>query len=355
MPSVRQFVLTVLVLGAVAAAGAAAVVWGGLYDVAATTQHPALVFRTVATALDTSIERHAAGITTPDLSNADLVRQGLPLYRSNCAACHGEPGIAAQPIARGMTPVPPPIVSPARDRPPNELFWIVKHGIKMTGMPAWDLKLTDDQIWSLVAFVSRLPDISPAAYKAALKAPDPAQAFLEYVNDPSRQVAIIEAASASLDASAPSAAPKTASGPDTPGENQASAAAKAVWVAALPPLHTEPPEIAPCEDSMVGCEPNTLPADFGDADRGKLALHVYGCMSCHQIAGVVGRKVRVGPPLGDMSRRGLIAGILPNTPSNLVAWIRAPQSAKPSTAMPDTGVEDKTARDMVAYLYARAR
>ena len=87
------------------------------------------------------------------------------------------------------------------------------------------------------------------------------------------------------------------------------------------------------------------------AERGKLAMRQYGCAACHTIPGLDYARGLVGPPLVAWSRRGFIAGQLPNTPDNLVRWIRSPQSIEPGTAMLDLGVTDRDARDIAAYLY----
>lgn len=97
-----------------------------------------------------------------------------------------------------------------------------------------------------------------------------------------------------------------------------------------------------------GTEP-PLPA--GDAERGRLLLRQYGCVSCHRIQGVAGRSGDVGPPLDGIARRVYLAGVLPNTPENMARWIRSPQEFEPGTAMPDMQVGEDQARDMVVYLY----
>jgi cytochrome c2 len=89
----------------------------------------------------------------------------------------------------------------------------------------------------------------------------------------------------------------------------------------------------------------------GDAHRGAAVIEQYGCGSCHTIPGVRNAKGLVGPPLLWWSRRTFIAGELPNTPENLVRWVRAPQSVEPHTAMPTLGLSDRQARDVAAYLY----
>ncbi len=90
----------------------------------------------------------------------------------------------------------------------------------------------------------------------------------------------------------------------------------------------------------------------GDARRGPAAIVRYGCGACHVIPGVGSAAGMVGPPLTAFSRRAYIAGELPNTADNLVTWITVPQAIEPGTAMPNLGVDDRSARDIAAYLYA---
>jgi cytochrome c2 len=93
------------------------------------------------------------------------------------------------------------------------------------------------------------------------------------------------------------------------------------------------------------------PALGGDLENGRLLLRQFGCGTCHDIPGVAVARGKVGPPLGGIARRVYLGGVLPNTPENMAAFIRAPQQADPRTAMPDLGVGEAHARDMVAYLY----
>ncbi|HYE35793.1 c-type cytochrome [Methylocaldum sp.] len=90
----------------------------------------------------------------------------------------------------------------------------------------------------------------------------------------------------------------------------------------------------------------------GDPARGRIALQQYACTTCHIIPGIVGAKGLAGPPLTGWANRIYIAGILPNTPDDLVLWLRDPQRISPGTAMPNLGVTERDAWDMAAYLYS---
>jgi len=89
----------------------------------------------------------------------------------------------------------------------------------------------------------------------------------------------------------------------------------------------------------------------GTASEGAKVIVVKNCGSCHTIPGIRQAQGVVGPPLFFFSRRTFIAGELPNTPGNLLRWIRSPQSVEPNTAMPNVGLSEQQARDVAAYLY----
>jgi cytochrome c2 len=102
---------------------------------------------------------------------------------------------------------------------------------------------------------------------------------------------------------------------------------------------------------LLGCGDAPPPALGGDPENGKLLLRQFACGSCHAIPGVAAAHGKVGPPLEGVASRVYLAGTLPNTPEQMAAFIRAPHKADPKTAMPDLGVTEAHARDMVAYLY----
>jgi cytochrome c len=93
------------------------------------------------------------------------------------------------------------------------------------------------------------------------------------------------------------------------------------------------------------------PVANGDPERGRLLLRQFGCGACHRISGVADAQGNVGPPLDGVAKRVYLAGLVPNTPDGMARWIRTPKAHDPQTAMPDLGVSEEHARDMVAYLY----
>ena len=104
---------------------------------------------------------------------------------------------------------------------------------------------------------------------------------------------------------------------------------------------------------LIQCDKSApkSPVPGGDFQRGAALIAGLGCGSCHEIPGVGGAHGRVGPPLGNIGERTIIAGMLPNTPDNMVTWLRAPQSVVPGNAMPNLELNNHDARDVAAYLY----
>lgn len=162
--------LTVLTM--LAAAGGAVVLYGGFYNAGATRSHFQWVHTLLEVALQRSVRNHARGVAIPNAVSADadtgnaLVLRGAGLYRDNCVVCHGAPGVAQGDIGKSMQPIPGPLSDAARRWQANELYWITRHGIKMSGMPAWEYHLAEQDIWAVVAFLLVLPKLSPPAYDA---------------------------------------------------------------------------------------------------------------------------------------------------------------------------------------------
>lgn len=161
----KKLLVTLSVLAAIAAA---TVIYGGLYDISATDQHLAPTYRILDTAMRRSIARRAANIAVPPLDGRATLERGLALYDAHCVQCHGAPGVAPEPFALGMTPSPANLAHTARAWPAADIYWAVRNGIKMTGMPAWEFRLADDDLWAIVAFVEKLPELSPRDYRALM-------------------------------------------------------------------------------------------------------------------------------------------------------------------------------------------
>ncbi|WP_431257396.1 c-type cytochrome [Roseateles chitinivorans] len=152
--------------GVIGAAGAAAFVWFGVYDVSATGPHLQPVHSLLEIALQRAVQRRAdAHPPPPDLLTRDRVMQGAACFRDRCVACHGAPGVAPQAFALGMQPVPSSLVEATRHWRPQDLYWITRNGIKMSGMPAWEYRLEEGELWGIVAFLDALPLMTPDQYR----------------------------------------------------------------------------------------------------------------------------------------------------------------------------------------------
>jgi cytochrome c553 len=160
--ALRCFAATAAVL----AAGAAAAVLSGVYNVAATVPHFAVTEGLLEVALRRSVALHSSRVRAPDLSDPGLIRLGANHFQLGCAPCHGSPAAPAGPVTGAMYPEPPSLSHAAAGWDDAELFWIVKHGIKMTGMPAWAGSGRDGEVWAVAAFVRALPGMDAAEYAA---------------------------------------------------------------------------------------------------------------------------------------------------------------------------------------------
>lgn len=153
------------ILALVVVVAAAAYAWLGFYNIAASDPHADVVAWSLDTAMVRSVERRAdeAVGSVPPLDEPERIRTGAEHYLGEgCVTCHGAPGSDRADYAERMRPMPPMLSEQAGAWSDRELFWIVAHGIKMSGMPAFGATHGEDEIWSLVAFVRRLPDLSAA-------------------------------------------------------------------------------------------------------------------------------------------------------------------------------------------------
>lgn len=154
-----------LVFVPVVIGAALAYMYSGFYNVAATDPHNPVVRWALDTSTVRSIEQHADGLEVPDLSGGSLIEIGAQHFKETCTMCHGAPGVQAGEIAKGLKPEAPDLSHAAQCWLPAELFWIVKHGIKMTGMPACGPTHGDEELWAMVAFTEALPDMSQERYE----------------------------------------------------------------------------------------------------------------------------------------------------------------------------------------------
>ena len=150
--------------------GAAAVaIYAGLYNIAADVPHLQPVYWLFETVRERSVAARARDIVVPnDLDESSRLSKGAGQYADMCSGCHLAPGMERTEISRGLYPRAPELRRKT-DLTPAEQFWIVKHGVKMTGMPAWGVTHDDELLWDVVAFVRKLPELTPEQYETLVK------------------------------------------------------------------------------------------------------------------------------------------------------------------------------------------
>jgi mono/diheme cytochrome c family protein len=146
-----------------------AAIYTGLYDVAADVPHTQPVYWMLETVRERSIATRAANVVVPnDLKDSGRISRGAGQYAEMCSGCHLAPGMKRTEISRGLYPRAPELRRET-DFTPAELFWVIKHGVKMTGMPAWGVTHDDELLWDVVAFVRKLPELTPEQYESIVK------------------------------------------------------------------------------------------------------------------------------------------------------------------------------------------
>jgi mono/diheme cytochrome c family protein len=147
---------------------AAVYFFGGFYSVAGTQEDPGVVKWALTNVRMASINRHATDAPPIPIDDPANVQAGARAFATRgCADCHGGPGVEWEKFSEGMHPDPPDLKDVVKERRPNELFWVIKNGINMTGMPSFGkIEVPDKEIWTIVAFLKKLPNVSEADYKA---------------------------------------------------------------------------------------------------------------------------------------------------------------------------------------------
>lgn len=139
------------------------VVYTGSYNVAATEDHTPFARWAFTTTMENAVEGRAADIQAPEFTDA-MVAAGANEYKAMCQHCHAGAGVNRAEWAEGILPQPPHLTEAASEWEPNEIFWLVKHGLKMTGMPAFGPTHNDETLWNIAAFVKQLPGMTAEEY-----------------------------------------------------------------------------------------------------------------------------------------------------------------------------------------------
>lgn len=165
LPSTSQFLISTCMLLIGGGVLAAIVVSLGLVPIAASSGHLPITAWILDFASSRSISTHSQTIEVPELDEPGLVRLGAASYQSNCQWCHGTPGQSRPQTTAHMTPRPPDLLETVSGYKSRELFYVVKHGIKFTGMPGWPSQVRDDEVWSVVAFLEKVPKMTPEDFR----------------------------------------------------------------------------------------------------------------------------------------------------------------------------------------------
>jgi mono/diheme cytochrome c family protein len=163
-----KFLSFIGALAIIVAVAAAVFFFGGFYNVAATEPDLGIVAWALDYVREASMRRHAVEQPPVSLENPATIQAGARAFASRgCVNCHGGPGVMWAKFSEGLRPDPPDLKDVVKDRTAAQIFWVVRNGINMTAMPGFGLiEAPDQELWTIAAFVKKLPDISEADYKA---------------------------------------------------------------------------------------------------------------------------------------------------------------------------------------------
>jgi len=164
-----KIVLLLVACVVLVTAGALTFIYSGVYDVSAMRPDNPVVAWALHKTFTQSVAFHSRGIQAPsDLEKPDNVQSGAHFFRDNCAVCHGAPGLQLSNISRGLRPSPPDLLGAERHNDPVEVFWIVKNGVNMTGMPSFGKTQSDEQIWAIAAFLHKSRGITAQGFQTLI-------------------------------------------------------------------------------------------------------------------------------------------------------------------------------------------
>ncbi|MBM9603678.1 c-type cytochrome [Desulfopila inferna] len=163
MKFIFSLIFTVILL----AAAALVFAWTGVYNIAATKPHTGVISYYIEMLRDRSIAKRSEDVRVPDLGDARIRSAAFSHYHGMCRLCHGAPGYQAEEFAEDLYPAPPDMISGhiQEERSPSEIYWIVNHGIKMTGMPAFGRTHSDSELYGVAALALEIPQISSEEYR----------------------------------------------------------------------------------------------------------------------------------------------------------------------------------------------
>jgi mono/diheme cytochrome c family protein len=159
MKAVKQLIIAI----GIGIFGIFVFIYSGAFNIAADDPHWTWTVKLLNALRDRSVEVRSDATRPPDLSSETSIRLGSGNYDAMCTSCHLRPGVEESELSLGLYPKPP-LWRELGEVDPREAFWIIKHGIKMSGMPAWGKSMSDEHIWNIVAFLWKLPELTPDDY-----------------------------------------------------------------------------------------------------------------------------------------------------------------------------------------------
>lgn len=144
-------------------------IYSGAFDATQVKPHGPIMEKIIGITLQHSIEKGVKKIVVPPLGDTSMIALGMSHYNEMCVVCHGGPGVDPSELTKGLYPQPPVLYK--MDMPQSDFaFWIIKYGIKMTGMPAFAPTHSDNEIWAMTAFIiNKMNDMSPSDYQKQVK------------------------------------------------------------------------------------------------------------------------------------------------------------------------------------------
>lgn len=162
----KKTIITLVAAGAVGSAALLAGAYSGLVNIGADDPHFPAMHAFLTMARDRSIAVRSKDFEVPKLDDEALIRAGAGNYNAMCIGCHLAPGVAKTELSQALYPAPPNLAEIGVDGNPAAAFWVIKHGIKASGMPAWGKSMGDEYIWGMVAFLNQLPKMDAERYLA---------------------------------------------------------------------------------------------------------------------------------------------------------------------------------------------
>ena len=165
---------SIAVIAVVAGFSGGAFIYSGLYPMGADDPHTAIVYSVLETTRDRAIDYASADIKVPNLEDPELLLSGGADYNAMCVSCHLQPEVKSSDMSIGLYPKPPNLAENKADKSDDQgdelsqarkHFWVIKHGIKASGMPAWGFTHDDKRIWAMVAFIQRMPSLTAEQYQ----------------------------------------------------------------------------------------------------------------------------------------------------------------------------------------------